>query len=340
MEYRELGRTGVTVSAVTLGTMLFGTATDCSDAEQLLDCALDHGVNAVDTANVYGRGASEEVLGRLLGRRPDIRERLVISTKFSARMGDEDPNAAGTSRRHVIEQCHASLRRLGIDHLDVYYIHRPSTTVPIDETLRALDDLVRAGTVRYIGTSSFAAWQLVEALWAAKEHHLNRPVVEQSPYSLLDRRVERELLPMTRSYGLGITVWSPLAGGLLTGKYRGGSWPADGRLSPATSQRWVANHFTSQAKQAVDAIGALADEIGRTPIELALGWLLAQPGVSSALVGARSVPQLEGQLAAVGLELPASALRRLDEISAPGRSIVPYYLDDDLADWRPHRYRW
>jgi aryl-alcohol dehydrogenase-like predicted oxidoreductase len=196
MEYRELGRTGVTVSAVTLGTMLFGTATDCSDAEQLLDRALDHGVNAVDTANVYGRRASEEVLGRLLGRRPGIRERLVISTKFSARMGDEDPNATGTSRRHVIEQCHASLRRLGIDDLDVYYIHRPSTTVPIDETLRALDDLVRAGTVRYIGTSSFAAWQLVEALWAAKEHHLNRPVVEQSPYSLLDRRVERELLPI------------------------------------------------------------------------------------------------------------------------------------------------
>jgi aryl-alcohol dehydrogenase-like predicted oxidoreductase len=340
MEYRELGRTGVMVSTVTLGTMLFGTATDSADAGDLLDCALDHGVNAVDSANVYGRGASEELLGALLGQRPGARDRLVLATKFSARTADEDPNAVGNSRRHLIDQCHASLRRLGIDHVDVYYIHRPSTTVPVDETLRALDDLVRAGTVRYIGTSSFAAWQLVEALWAAKEHHLNRPVVEQSPYSLLDRRVERELLPMARSYGLGVTVWSPLAGGLLTGKYRGESWPADGRLSSAASNRWVDNHFTPQAKQAVDAIGALADDIGRTPIELALGWLLAQPGVSSALVGARSVGQLEGQFAAVEVELPASALSRLDEISPPGRSIVPYYLDDDLSDWRPHRYRW
>ena len=296
-------------------------------------------MNCIDTANVYGRGASEQLIGRLLERRPGQRDRLVISTKFQARMGD-DPNAEGSSRRHLIEQCHASLRRLGVEHLDVYYIHRPSTVVPIDETLRALDDLVRAGTVRYIGTSSFAAWQLMEALWAAKAYRLNRPVVEQSPYSLLDRRVERELLPMARSYGIGVTVWSPLAGGLLTGKYRGDSWPTGSRLSGSAPNRWVASHFTPQAKQAVDAIVALADELGCTPTQLSLSWLLRQPGVTSSLVGARTLSQLQDQLDAVDVQLPADAASRLDEISPRGHSIVPYYLDDDLADWRPHAHRW
>jgi aryl-alcohol dehydrogenase-like predicted oxidoreductase len=339
MEYRSLGRTGVKVSALTLGTMLFGGDTDESDAGRLLDCALERGVNCVDTANVYGRGASEQLVGQLLAQRAGRRDRLIVSTKFHARMGD-DPNAEGSSRRHLIEQCHDSLRRLGLEYLDVYYMHRPSTVIPIDETLRALDDLVRAGTVRYIGTSSFAAWQLVEALWAAKEHHLNRPVVEQSPYSLLDRRVERELLPMARSYGIGVTVWSPLAGGLLTGKYRGDSWPADARLSASAPSGWVANHFTPQARQVVDSITALADEVGCTPTQLALSWLLSQPGISSSLVGARTVAQLEDQLGAVDVQLPTDVMSRLDEISPRGRSIVPYYLDDDLADWRPHAHRW
>ena len=216
MDYRSLGRTGVQVSPLTFGTMLLHEVPDAADAARLLDHALDAGVNAVDTANVYGRGASEERLGELLhanGRR----ERLVLSTKVHARMDDDDPNAAGSSRRHIIDQCHASLRRLQTDHLDIYYLHRPTSAVPIDESLRALDDLVRAGKVRYIATSSFAAWQILESLWASKELHLERVIAEQTPYSLVDRRVERELLPMAQSYGIGITVWSPLAGGLLTG---------------------------------------------------------------------------------------------------------------------------
>jgi aryl-alcohol dehydrogenase-like predicted oxidoreductase len=339
MDYRFLGRTGVKVSALTLGTMLFGGDTSESQAADLLDCALEHGVNCVDTANVYGRGASEQILGRLLERRPGVRDRLLISTKVAAPVGDE-PNAEGTSRRHVIEQCHASLRRLGVEYLDIYYVHRPSTLVPIDETLRALDDLIHAGTVRYIGTSSFAAWQLVEALWVAKEYQLNRPVVEQSPYSLLDRRVERELLPMARSYGIGITVWSPLAGGLLTGKYRGDSGPTYSRLSGSAPGGWVANHFTPRAKEAVDAIAGLADDIGCTPTQLALSWLLEQPGITSSLVGARTVSQLQDQLRAVDVRLPVDAVGQLDEISPRGHSIVPYYLDDQLADWRPHAHRW
>ena len=198
--------------------------TPAAEAARLVDLALDRGINSLDTANVYGRGTSEEALGAAL-RRNGRRDRVVLATKLHARMDDDDPNAAGSSRRHVIEQCHASLRRLGVEHLDVLYVHRPSTEVPIDETLRALTDLVRAGTVRYIGGSSFAAWQHLEALWVAKEYGLDRFVAEQTPYSLLDRRVERELLPMAATYGSGDQTVTPLAGGMLTGKYRAGDDP-------------------------------------------------------------------------------------------------------------------
>ena len=235
MHYRSLGRTGMQVSAVSLGSMLFGTETPAADAARLIDMALDRGVNSLDTANVYGRGASEEAVGAAL-RRNGRRDRVVLASKVHARMDDDDPNAAGNSRRHVIEQCHASLKRLGVDHLDVFYVHRPSTEVPIDETLRALTDLVRAGSVRYIGASSFAAWQHLEGLWAAKEYGLDRFVAEQTPYSLLDRRVERELLPMAASYGTGIAVWSPLAGGMLDGEVSRAQ-PADGHASGGRRER-------------------------------------------------------------------------------------------------------
>jgi aryl-alcohol dehydrogenase-like predicted oxidoreductase len=180
MSCRPLGRTGVQVSALSLGSMLFGTATAAADAARLIDLALDRGINSLDTANVYGRGASEEAIGTAL-RRNGRRDRIVLASKVHARMDDDDPNAAGNSRRHVIQQCHATLKRLGVDHLDIYYIHRPSTEVPIDETLRALTDLVRTGSVRYIGASSFAAWQHLEGLWAASDYGLERFVVEQAP---------------------------------------------------------------------------------------------------------------------------------------------------------------
>jgi aryl-alcohol dehydrogenase-like predicted oxidoreductase len=238
----------------------------------------------------------------------------------------------------VIEQCDASLRRLGVDHLDVYYMHRPSTQVPIDETLRALTDLVRAGKVRYIGVSSFAAWQHLEALWVAKEHGLDRPVAEQSPYSLLDRRVERELLPMAASYGAGVTVWSPLAGGMLTGKYRSGAETA-GRLAGDDSD-WVRRHFVPAAFAVVDAAVALAAEKSCTPVQLALAWTLRRPEVSSVVLGARTPEQLEDQLGALEVNIEPADAERLDAVAPPGRATVPYYLDDDFADWRAHRHRW
>ena len=338
MHYRSLGRTGMQVSAVSLGSMLFGTETPAADAARLIDMALDRGVNSLDTANVYGRGASEEAVGAAL-RRNGRRDRVVLASKVHARMDDDDPNAAGNSRRHVIEQCHASLKRLGVDHLDVFYVHRPSTEVPIDETLRALTDLVRAGSVRYIGASSFAAWQHLEGLWAAKEYGLDRFVAEQTPYSLLDRRVERELLPMAASYGTGIAVWSPLAGGMLTGKYRERSRPTGTRLEGDESA-WVRRHFVPAAFAVVEEVAALAEARGCSPTQLALAWTLARGGVSTVVLGARSPEQLEDQLGALEVQLEPSELARLDAASPPGRAIVPYFLDDDFADWRAHRHRW
>ena len=217
------------VSPLTLGTMEFGTKVDDDQANDLFDAALDSGVNVVDTANVYGGGRSEELVGRLIARR---RDRLLVATKFSVATDETDPNSSGTSRHNVITACEASLRRLQTDHIDIYYVHRPFTQIAIDETLRALDDLVRSGKIRYIGLSGSAGWQIVDALWCASDLKLNRPAVEQVAYHLLDRRCERDLVPAALTYGTALTVWSPLAGGLLTGKYLHGAangWPAVSR---------------------------------------------------------------------------------------------------------------
>src|SRR5918998_6330558 len=219
MEYRSLGRTGAKVSPLCLGCMMFGGKTDESPSWDIIDRAIDAGINFLDTANVYSRGRSEEVTGAAL-KRNGKRAQIVLATKVHGKMADDDPNMEGNSRRHIIAQCEASLRRLQTDYIDLYQIHRPDSTIPIDETLRALDDLIRDGKVRYIGTSTYAAWQVVESLAVSKELGLNRFICEQPPYNLLDRRIERELLPMARTYGIGIIPWSPIAGGLLSGKYR------------------------------------------------------------------------------------------------------------------------
>jgi aryl-alcohol dehydrogenase-like predicted oxidoreductase len=341
MEYRNLGRTGMQVSVVSLGTMLFGDRTDEATATALVERAIDAGINIFDTANIYGQGRSEEILGCAVAHTKK-RQQLVLATKVHVRMNDDDPNAAGNHRRHIIEQCHASLRRLQTDYLDIYYIHRPSTQIPIDETLRALDDLVRAGYVRYIGTSSFAAWQILEALWAAKEYHLNRFVVEQTPYHLLDRRVERELFPMAQTYGVGVTIWSPLAGGFLSGKYRRDApWPAVARF-PESGERsaWVDRHFVDRAFDVVELTVAMAAEKGCAPAQLAIAWAAQSEAVASVVLGARTVGQLDELLGALDIRLTADERAKLDHLSPAGGVIVPYYLDDGFADFRPHRYRW
>lgn len=335
MQYRSLGRTGVQVSELCLGCMMFGGRTGEKDSIEIIDRALDAGINFLDTANVYSRGRSEEVVGKALGR-DGKRERVFLATKVHGRMDDDDPNTAGNHRRHIIEQCEASLKRLQTDHIDLYQIHRPDSRVPIDETLRALDDLIHAGKVLYAGTSTFAAWQIVESLWAAKELGLNRFVTEQPPYHLLDRRIERELVPMAQTYGIVLIPWSPLAGGFLTGKYRREQEaPQDSRygLEP---RRLGRNHFVEEAWRVLEVVEALAKEKGCTPGQLALAWCKDQPGITSPIIGPRTMEQFEDNLGALDVEITDSDRARLDEVAPPGRASVFYYE----ADFGPHPFRW
>lgn len=335
MQYRSLGRTGVKVSELCLGCMMFGRRTEPEESYAIIDRALDAGVNFLDTANVYGRGASEEVTGQAL-KRSGRRAAVVLATKVHGRMDDADPNAEGNTRRHIMEQCEASLRRLQTDWIDLYQIHRPQSDVPIDETLRALDDLIRAGKVRYIGTSTFAAWQAVEALWVAKELGLNRFVSEQPPYNILDRRVERELIPMARTYGTAIIPWSPIAGGLLSGKYtRQNPNPPDGRYSHPADNPRLAERKTDAVWDVVDALAPMARARGCTMAQLALAWVVGRPGVTSPIIGPRTMGQLEDNLGALAVTLTEDDLKRIDGLVPPGDGVSPFYE----ADFGPHLYR-
>lgn len=336
MEYRALGRTGVKVSSLCLGCMMFGGKTSPDDSYAIIDRAIDAGLNFLDTANVYSRGNSETVTGAAL-KRNGKRAQIVLATKVHGRMDDTDPNAAGSSRRHIIEQCEASLRRLQTDYIDLYQIHRPRSDTPIDETLRALDDLVRAGKVRYIGTSTFAAWQVMESLWVAKELGLNRFICEQPPYHILDRRLERELIPMAQTYGIGIIPWSPLAGGLLTGKYnRNAPPPADSRFADIANNPRLQARMTNDLYDVVEGLQPLAQAKGCTLSQLALAWCIQQPGITSPIIGPRTMAQLEDNLGALPLTITAADRAAIDALVPPGRMVSPFYE----ADFGPHQYRW
>ncbi|HEY6684116.1 MAG TPA: aldo/keto reductase [Propionibacteriaceae bacterium] len=335
MDLRPFGRTGLMISPVMLGSMEFGSKVDESEATRLFLCAMDAGVNAIDTANVYASSRSEEIVGGLIS---GTRDKLILATKFSVPTDSQDPNSGGTSRRTVIAACEASLRRLQTDYIDIYYIHRPSTQTAIDETLRALDDLVRGGKIRYIGSSGAAGWQLVEMLWCAHDLGLNRPVVEQTAYHLLDRRAERDLVPAALTHDTALAVWSPLAGGLLTGKYLGQQRGSDARLS--RDNEWGAKHFTPHADTAVAALADCANQIGVPLTALSLAWTMQRPGITSIVLGPRNVDQLNGQLAASGVMITEELAKRIDEIVPPGGVTVPYYLDDSFADFRPQPFRW
>ena len=335
MEYRNFGRTGVKVSPLCLGCMNFGRAATPEESYAIVDRALDAGINFLDTANVYGRGASESITGEAL-RRNGSRSRIVLATKVHGAMDDHDPNAAGSSRRHIIEQCEASLRRLQTDYIDIYQIHRPRPEIAIDETLRALDDLVRAGKVRYLGSSTFAAWQVVESLWVAKELGLNRFVSEQPPYHILDRRIERELIPMARTFGIGLIPWSPLAGGLLTGKYtRENPSPAGARYANAANEPRLASRYTEALFDVVEGLQPLAQSRNATLSQFALAWCMGQPGVTSPIIGPRTMEQLEDNLGALDLELGGEERARVDALVPPGRMVSPFYE----ADFGPHAHR-
>src|SRR5512134_2174437 len=285
MEYRNLGRTGVKVSSLCLGTMMFGRSTNEQDSIAVIEHALDHGVNFVDTANAYSAGASERFVGKALGT--GRRAHVVLATKAFFPQDQKDPNARGLSRRHLIEACEASLERLQTDWIDLYQVHRPQADIPIDETLRALDDLIRAGKVRYIGTSMFPAWKSVEAIWAAKELGLNRFVSEQMAYNLLDRTAEREVIPAAQSFGLALIPWAPLCGGLLTGKYRRDDQSAAGRWQGGKDN--FGRSATAAAFDVIDGVIALAAEKGCTPSQLALAWNSTQPGITAPIIGPRTL---------------------------------------------------
>jgi aryl-alcohol dehydrogenase-like predicted oxidoreductase len=321
MEVRPLGRTGVQVSKLCLGTMMFGAwgNTDHEDSIRIIHRALDAGINFVDTADVYSAGESEEILGKALkGRRDDV----VLATKFWGAMGD-DPNRRGVSRRWIIAEVENSLRRLGTDWIDLYQMHRPDPGVDIDETLGALTDLVREGKVRYIGSSSFSAGELVEAQWTARDRRLERFRTEQPPYSLLVRGIELDVLPTVQRHGMGVLTYSPLAGGWLSG-----SWTADSSPTSPARQRLAARFDMSlpenQRKlEAVEQLAEVARDAGLSLIELAIAFVVNHPAVTSAIIGPRTMEQLDSQLPAAEVVLDAAVLDRIDEIIRPGVNLNP-----------------
>ena len=335
MEYRNFGRTGMKVSPLCLGCMNFGQRTTPEQGYAIIDRALDAGINFLDTANVYSRGISEQITGEAL-KRNGRRSSVVLATKVHGRMDDDDPNAAGSSRRHIIEQCEASLKRLQTDYIDIYQIHRPRSDTAIDETLRALDDLVRAGKVRYLGSSTFAAWQVVESLWVAKELGLNRFVSEQPPYNILDRRIERELIPMAQTYGIGLIPWSPLGGGLLTGKYtREQPSPEGARYANAENDPRLARRKNDDIYDVVEGLRPLAEIKGCTLAQFTLAWCLQQPGITSPIIGPRTMEQLEDNLGALGVMISDEDRQQIDALAPPGRMVSQFYE----ADFGPHLHR-
>jgi aryl-alcohol dehydrogenase-like predicted oxidoreductase len=314
--------------------MNFGDANSGADEASSIDIvhrAMDAGINFLDTANVYGRGRSEIITGKALASN-GRRDKVVLATKFYNRMEDEDPNAWSSHRYHIMKACEDSLTRLQTDHIDLYQMHRPRPAIPIDETLRALDDLIKQGKVRYIGTSTFAAWQLTEALWAAKELRLNRFVCEQPPYNLLDRRIERELLPFCRTYGVAVIPWAPIAGGLLSGKYRAGQPRPEGARYEKGA---FANRDNERALAQVEKYLQFCTEKDYIPARFALAWCNQQPGVTAAIIGPRTMNQMDEYLAALDTKIEDEDLKQIDAIFEPGTNVSNYYS----ADFGPNA-RW
>src|ERR1700734_3311110 len=325
MEYRQLGRSGLRVSALTLGTMTFGGrggvraggATDVTGGRRQLDLCLDAGVNLIDTADVYSGGLAEEITGEVITGRRDA---VLLSTKVRMSMGD-GPNDAGLSRHHIIAGCEASLRRLGTDHIDIYHVHEWDGHTRLEETMSALNSLVDAGKVRYLAASNYAGWQLMKALAVADAHGYERFAAQQVYYSLEARDAELELVPLSVDQGLGILVWSPLAGGLVSGKYRRNGSPAEGaREGPRrVPGRWNEPPVRDQEKlyDTVDVLVDIAAGHGASPAQVALAWLLGRPAVTSLIIGARTDEQLRDNLGGADLVLTGDERAALDKVSLP-----------------------
>lgn len=315
MQYRALGRTGIKVSPYCLGAMMFGGLgnPDHDDCIRIIHKALDSGINFIDTADRYSRGESEEIVGKALKGR---RDKVVLATKVHGPMG-EDPNSQGNSRRWIVQALEASLRRLQTDHIDLYLVHRPAPDTDVEETLSVLTDLMRAGKVRAIGSSTFPVSEIVEAQWTAERRGLARFRTEQPPYSILDRGIEREVLPVCERYGMGAMVWSPLSKGLLTGRYRKGQ-PQPDSLRVKYMPRQMSDE---RSLDAVEQLIPLAEEAGLSLTHMAMAFVMAHPGVTSAILGPRTMPHLDDLLAGAEIRLGDDILDRIDQIVPPGTDV-------------------
>ena len=339
MRYRLLGRTGLLVSEICLGAMTYGGkgrwevvgTLGLADVQAQIKAAFDAGVNFIDTANVYSEGDSERLVGQALAKLGLPREDLVIATKVRVRMS-ATPNRVGLSRVHIMNEAHQSLRRLGLDHIDLYQIHGVDQVTPLDETLRALEDLVRAGKVRYIGLSNHAAWQIMKGLGISERHGWNRFESVQAYYSLAGRELEREIVPVALDQNLSILVWSPLAGGLLTGKF------VESSSGPEGARRTTFDFppvDRPRAFRCVEAMRPIAQEQGVSVARVALAWLLQRPGITSVIVGANTIAQLSDNIAAADLKLSAEQIASLDDVSKLPREYPGWMFERQLADRFP-----
>jgi aryl-alcohol dehydrogenase-like predicted oxidoreductase len=322
MECRRLGRTGLMVSELCLGCMTFGRELDEEGSQKIIARFLEAGGNFIDTADVYANGASEEITGRAI---KGVRDDVVLATKVRFPMG-EGPNDVGLSRKHVISGCEASLTRLGVDYVDLLQVHAWDALTPLEETLSALTDLVRVGKVRYIGVSNFTGWQLMKSLWVSELRDLESFVCLQPQYSLVERNIEREILPVCREEDLGVIPWSPLGGGFLSGKYRRDERPPQGsRIAEAVES--MEEHWDRRATERnwniLEVVGEISEETGKSYAQISLNWLLRQEGVTAPIIGARTMEQLEDNLGAAGWELSEEQVARLSEASAL-EDVYPY----------------
>jgi len=322
MEYRSLGRTGVMVSPLCLGAMNFPSPTPEDESVAMILHALDSGINFIDTANVYNSGESERVVGKTLkesGRRGEV----VLATKVHGRMGDR-PNDSGNSRFHILQSCEDSLRRLQTDHIDLYQLHRPSLTIPQDETLRAFDDLVTSGKVRYVGCSTHPAWMVMEALSISERLGLARYISEQPPYNLLDRRIENELVPLAQKHGLGLLPWSPLAGGILAGRYLNQEGYPEGSRA-ARSGAMFTDRVTQKGNAVAARLSVMAKERGLTISQLALLWVKDQPGITSPIIGPRTMAHLDDAIGILDKNLADADRPLFDELVHPGNVVADFH---------------
>jgi 1-deoxyxylulose-5-phosphate synthase len=325
MEYRNFGRTGVKVSPLCLGTMNFSDPSGEKESIEIMNRALDSGINFFDTANVYNRGESEKIVGKAL-KDNDRRDEVFLATKVYGSMG-EGPNEGGVSRYHIIKACEDSLRRLQTDHIDLYQLHRPGLDVPQDETLRAFDDLVTSGKVRYIGCSTHPAWIVMEALSISEKHNLARYVSEQPPYNLLDRRIENELIPLAQKYGLALMPWSPLAGGILAGRYNDpDSFPEGSRASKGEG---FARRVTQAGIDVARKLEEMAQEREMTITQLALLWVKDQPGITAPIIGPRTLEHLEDALGILDKSLDQADIPLFDELVHPGNAVADFHNSND-----------